>query len=255
MRNIKSKLKSVLMLATILWIWQVASTAVNKELFLPSPVKTYEAIKSLFANYGIFKHLGATFGRVTVAIFITGVISFPLGMAIAWCKPVQAIFGPIVKTLRFIPVTVFSPMLVLLLGIDEGMKITFLVVATLFSFLPAVIQTCSEVNERIKETAYTMGFSYVRTIVHVLFPYVLPSLVQSLITTYGVGWTFVVIAEVTNAQYGLGHLMYINSARGRTAMVYAAIIIISVVSFLFDKFGTSITKKIFKWRYRDEECA
>lgn len=248
----KKRLKKVFFLVCVIFVWWLGSKIVNKSLFLPSPLETFQMIGTLFETGAFFKHLGSSFYRVTAGVLIAAMISIPLGMAIAWYKPVAAVFKPIVDSLRYIPVTCFSPMLVLLLGIDEKMKVTFLVIASLFSFLPTVIQECSDPIDKLKETAYTMGFSYDRMLLHCFIPYVTPSLLQSLITLYGVGWTYVIIAEVNNTQYGLGHLMYIGSARGRTAMVFAAIVIIIVVSFVFDKLGNFIVKKCFKWRYDDE---
>lgn len=248
----KKAFKKVIFIACVIAIWWLASLIVNKSLFLPSPMETFAMIINFFETGVFFKHLGASFFRVTTGILIAAVISIPLGMLIAWYPPVNRVLKPVVDSLRYIPVTCFSPMLVLLLGIDEKMKITFLVIAAFFSFLPTVIQTCSEPIDKLKETAYTMGFSYSRMLLHCFIPYVTPSILQSLITLYGVGWTYVIIAEVNNTQYGLGHLMYIGSARGKTAMVFAAIVIIIVVSYLFDKIATTIVKKAFKWRFSDE---
>ncbi len=251
-KGLNENIINVFIVIAIVVLWIVGSKVVNNSLFLPTPKETIDAIKTLFETGAFWKHLGYTFLRVTIAILITGVISVPVGMAIAWYKPINKIFNPVIKALRYIPVTAFSPIMVLLLGIDEEMKISFLVIATMFSFLPTVIQTCAdESNERLKETAYTMGFSYTRTILHVLIPYITPSLLKSFVTLYGVGWTFVIIAETTNTQYGLGHLMYIGSARGRTDTVFAAILIIVVVSFIFDKVANFIIEKNFAWRYKD----
>ena len=252
MKRIGKNITGLLILIGIILIWIFSSSIINNSLFLPTPKETINAIVVMYQTGALWKHLYATFMRVTIAVCITGVISVPLGMAIAWYKPINTIFNPIIKALRFIPVTAFSPIMVLLLGIDEKMKISFLVIATMFSFLPTVIQTCmDDANKRLKETAYTMGFSYTRTLFHVLMPYLIPSLLKSFITLYGVGWTFVIIAEVTNTQYGLGHLMYIGSARGRTDTVFAAILIIVVVSFLFDKIANYIINKKYSWRYKD----
>lgn len=249
----KKALNKILFLGCVIAIWWIGSEIVNKSLFLPSPLETFNMIVELFETGAFFKHLGSSFIRVTSGVVIAALISIPLGMAIAWFKPVSRICKPVVDSLRYIPVTCFSPMLVLLLGIDEKMKVTFLVIAGLFSFLPTVIQTCSEPIDKLKETAYTMGFSYHRMLLHCFIPYITPSLLQSFITLYGVGWTYVIIAEVNNTQYGLGHLMYIGSARGKTAMVFAAIVIIIVVSFLFDKLANMIVKRTFKWRFSDEK--
>ena len=249
----KKTTKKVLFVVIIIVLWWGASIAVNKSLFLPSPKDTMNVVIDLITTGAFFKHLGASFLRVTAGICISAIISVPLGMAIAWNKTVNKLLRPIVDSLRYIPVTCFSPMLVLLFGIDEKMKITFLVIAGFFSFLPTVIQTCSEPIDKLTETAYTMGFSYPRMLWHCFIPYITPSLIQSFITLYGVGWTYVIIAEVNNTQYGLGHLMYIGSARGRTAMVFAAIVIIIVVSYVFDKISNFIIKGAFKWRFEDNE--
>lgn len=254
MQRINKKIISLLVFITVVLIWTISSTIINNNLFLPTPKKTFEAIISMYQSNVLWKHLGATFMRVTFSILITGIISIPLGMAISWYKPINIVFSPIIKALRYIPVTAFSPILILLVGIDEEMKISFLVIATLFSFLPVVVQSCTDDgNERLKETAYTMGFSYTRCILHVLIPYLTPSLLKSFITLYGVGWTFVIIAESTNTQYGLGHLMYVSSARGRTDSVFAAIVLIIIVSFLFDKLANLIINKKFAWRFKNGE--
>lgn len=244
--------KKVGFLLAMIVIWWALSIIINKSLFFPSPTETWAVIMDLFTTKVFFKHLSASFLRVTSGVCIATAISVPLGMVIAWNKNVNKVLSPIVNSLRYIPVTCFSPMLVLLFGIDEKMKITFLVIACFFSFLPTVIQTCSEPLERYTETAYTMGFSYPRMLWYCLIPYITPSLIQSFITLYGVGWTYVIIAEVNNTQYGLGHLMYIGSARGRTAMVFASIVIIVVVSYAFDKISSFIVKKAFKWRFYNE---
>ncbi len=244
----KKVITKISFLLAIIAIWWLLSLLVNKSLFLPSPLETFQMIGTLFETGAFFKHLGSSFARVTAGVVIATLISTPIGMLIAWCAPVKKVLKPVVDALRYVPVTCFSPMLVLLLGIDESMKITFITIAALFSFLPTVIQACTEPIDKLEETAYTMGFSYPRMLLHCFIPYITPSLIQSFITLYGVGWTYVIIAEVNNTQYGLGHLMYIGSARGKTAMVFAAIVIIIAVSYIFDKVGTWVTKKCFAWK-------
>lgn len=249
----KKALKSVLYIGCILILYEIASKIVNKSLFLPSLGELVKMFGTLSETNVLFKHLGSSFLRVTAGVLIASAISIPLGMAIAWYKPVRAIFKPIVDSLRNIPPTCFSPILVLILGIDESMKITYVAIAVAFSFLPTVIQTCMDPAEKLKETAYTMGFNYNRMLLHCFIPYITPSLIKAIILSYSVGWTYVILAEVNNTQYGLGHLMYIGSARGKMAMVFASMIIIVVVGIVFDKIANKIVNKAFAWRFNDEK--
>lgn len=249
----KKVFKVVVFAGCFLFIWWIASKIVNKSLFLPSPIETFSMIAELFKTGTFFKNLGSSFLRVTAGIVIAALISIPLGMGIAWFKPVSSIFKPVVDSFKYIPPTSFQPMLVLMLGIGEEMKVIFIAIAALFSFLPTVIQTCSEPIDKLKETAYTMGFSYKRMLVHCFIPYIMPSMLQSFITLYSVGWTYVILAESSNTKFGLGHLMYIGSARGRTATVFAAIVIVAVAGFAIDKLANKLVRHAFKWRFIDEK--
>ena len=253
----KKVIQNIVFIVSLLCIWWLVSKIVNKSLFLPSPVATFEVILEMTKNGTIWKHLGSSFKRVTIGICAAAIVATPVGMLISWNKTVNKLLNPVVSSLRYVPVTCFSPMLVLLFGIDEQMKIIFIFIAGFFSYLPTVIQTASdpsETNEKLKETAYTMGFSYPRMLWYGLIPYITPSLLQSFISLYAVGWTYVIIAEVNNATYGLGHLMYIGSARGRTATVFAAIVVIVAVSYIFDKVATTIIRHVFKWRFIEDEA-
>jgi NitT/TauT family transport system permease protein len=71
---------------------------------------------------------------------------------------------------------------------------------------------------------------------------------------YGIGWTYIAVAETVNAKYGLGFIIQQSSSRGRTDLVFMAIITIIIISVLFDNISKLLVKKIFKWRYLDD-CA
>ncbi len=255
MKKLSKRAYSVIYVVCIILLWSLWSAITNKELFAPSPRSTLNVIIELFNTGAFFKHLWASFLRVTVGILIATAVSVPLGMLMSWCTPVGKLLKPIVDSLKFAPVTCFQSLLVLYLGIGEQMKIGLVTIACIFSFLPTVIQTCLDSTDetvKLKETALTMGFSYPRMLLHCLIPYITPTLVESFVNLYAVGWTYVVIAETNNTQYGLGHLMYIGGARGKTNMVFAAIITLFVFSMIFNKLATWITRKVFKWRIEDE---
>jgi ABC-type nitrate/sulfonate/bicarbonate transport system permease component len=70
---------------------------------------------------------------------------------------------------------------------------------------------------------------------------------------YGIGWTYIVIAETVNAKFGLGHLINVATSRGRTDQVFVVLIIIILFSYLFDTLCSYIIERIFKWKYTGRE--
>ena len=74
-------------------------------------------------------------------------------------------------------------------------------------------------------------------------------MLNSFIMMYGIGFTYIAVAETVNAKFGLGWIIQQSSSRGRTDMVFMAIIVIMVISVLFDFIAKKAVKKAFKWRY------
>lgn len=54
---------------------------------------------------------------------------------------------------------------------------------------------------------------------------------------------------MSKEKYGLGYIIQQSSSRGRTDLVFMAIIVIMIISVIFDFSAKWLVKHIFKWRY------
>lgn len=248
----KKMIKNAILFIAILIIWIIASQNANP-LFLPSINSVIENFITLFTNGMLLNSIWISFYRITLATIISIVISLPLALLVYSNKTIDQILTPITNVLRYIPVTAFYPLLILWVGINEKMKITFLFCATFFYFLPSIILCIKEVDARLIDTGYTMGMNKYEIIRKIVLPYTLPSIYKSILMMYGIGWTYIVVAEMTNATSGLGYLINIGSARGRTDMVFMAIITIMIISYIIDKLGTRYIENKFKWKFKSEK--
>jgi NitT/TauT family transport system permease protein len=240
--------KGCLLIVIIIFIWSILDNYSNP-LFLPKFETVISTLQELILNGMLFESIKTSFMRITIAILIATGISIPIGLLIANYKIIDNIVTPITNSIRYIPVTVFYPLLIMWLGIDEKMKITFLFLATFFYFLPTVVLIVKDTNKDLIDTAQTMGMNSFQVMLKVLLPYSLPLICESLIMMYGIGWTYVIIVEVVNAHAGLGHIINLGTARGRTDLVFVSIIAILVISKIFDVIGNKLIKKAFKWKY------
>jgi NitT/TauT family transport system permease protein len=230
----------------------VGSRHINP-IFLPSPQKVFETFVLLVFNGELGYSLLASLQRITIATCLSMLISVPIGLLTINFKFWDDLITPITGFLRFIPPTAFYPLLILTVGIDESMKISFLFLATFVYFLPSVVLALKEIDEHAVEAANVDGAGSVGMMTKIQLPMALPVICESFLMMYGIGWTYVIIAETINAKHGLGHLMNIASARGRTDIVFVAIFVIIVISFLFDSFGNHLIRKGFKWKFVQEE--
>ena len=129
------------------------------------------------------------------------------------------------------------------------MKIVFLFIATFVYMMPSVILCLEEVSNDLIDTGLTIGMGKLQTIWRIQIPASLPSVLNSFIMMYGIGFTYISVAETINAKYGLGFIIQQSSSRGRTDLVFMAIIVIMVISVVFDFTSKWLVRHIFKWRY------
>ena len=232
-------------------MWSIVAAQVNP-LFIPNPTKVFEAFVEVIKSGSLLTALQYSFLRITIATFISALIAIPVGILIYNVRPLHDFVYPVISAMRYIPVTAFYPLLIMWFGIDEIMKIAFLFIATFVYMMPSVMLALEEVNPDLIDTGLTIGMNRMQTITRIQIPATMPSLMNSFIMMYGIGWTYIAVAETVNAKYGLGFIIQQSSSRGRTDLVFMSIITIIIVSVLFDNISKRLVKKIFKWRYLDD---
>ena len=208
-----------------------------------------KSLEELTAMLELIKAIEYSFLRITAATFISGAIAFPIAILVYNSRIAKDILNPMISVMRYIPVTAFYPLLIMWFGIDEMMKIVFLFIATFVYMMPSVVLCLEEVNNDLIDTGLTIGMSKLQTIWRIQIPASLPGVLNSYIMMYGIGFTYIAVAETINAQYGLGYIIQQSSSRGRTDLVFMAIIVIMIISVIFDYVSKWLVKKIFKWRY------
>lgn len=221
----------------------------SNPLFLPKPLSVFQDFKTLITNGMLLNSIWNSFCRITIATTLACVVSIPLGLLMFSFKSIDKMISPFIQIVRYFPANAFYPLLILWLGIDNKMKIMFLFLVTFVYFLPSITFCIKDVDMRIVDTGYTMGMNKFNVITKIVLPYTAPSIAKNILMMYGMGWTYIPIAEMVNTTSGLGYLINIGSARGRTDMVFTAIITIIIISYLIDSLGNQSIRKVFSWKF------
>lgn len=240
--------KNILILCGIFFIWKMVSVRVNP-VFIPDPVDVFRDFVMVLKNGMLLKAVKYSFMRISVAALLSAILSIPIGILIHNYKIFNELLNPIISVLRYIPITAFYPLLIMWFGIDEVMKIVFLFIATFVYMMPSVMLALGDIKRDLIDTGLTLGMSKTQTILKIQIPASLPGIINSFIVMYGIGFTYIAVAETVNAKYGLGYIIQQSSSRGRTDMVFMAIIVIICISIVFDTIASSVVRKVFRWKY------
>lgn len=244
-------IKKIFLLIIVIATWQILSLIFNP-IFVPSPTAVLTDFIESILNGSLFIAIKYSFLRITCATLISAVVAIPIGLLVYNSRIAKDFLYPIISITRYIPVTAFYPILIMWFGIDELMKIVFLFIATFVYMMPSVLLSLDEINQDLVDTGLTMGMSKFQIITKIQIPTIMPSLMNSFIMMYGIGWTYIAVTETINAKHGLGFIIQQSTSRGRTDLVFMAIITIMAISVLFDSISKSAVRHIFKWRYIDD---
>jgi len=215
---------------------------------VPPPSRVFATILELARSGELTRHILATLYRVGLG-FVLGVVAGTLLGAIAgYWSLARRLLDPTVQALRAIPSIAWVPLFILWLGIFETSKVALIAVGVFFPVYLGVMGAILSVDRKIVEVGRIFRLSGPAMIRRILLPAVLPAYVVSLRVGLGLGWMFVVAAELMGASEGLGYLLIDGQQLGKPAQIVAAIVIFAIVGKLTDWLIEAATAPLLRWQ-------
>src|SRR5207248_3780035 len=146
---------------------------------------------------------------------------------------------------------VFVPLTLAWFGLSETQKVGFLFIGCFVALLPLVIKDIADVPAAYLDVAVTKGATQWQLVRHVLFPVAQANIWDHLRAVYGVGWGWIILAEVVNAERGLGYLIDVSNRRGHTNAIFAIIIIIVLIAISCDQLWRLSGRVLFPYANRE----
>ncbi len=252
--RLESVLFTILLPLAILLAWFLG-TGVNFKggtILAPYFFPPYEQIGSAGVNLyqGNHLQLGILYSvaRILISTLISSAISIPLAIVMSSNEVCRSLFDFIVK-LRYLPAFALLPLIIIVAGVEEADKISFLVVSITLFLLPSAILALDAVPDQLIDTARTLGASEFQVVRRVLIPAALPDIFQSFVIINGIGWNALMVAEIINARHGLGFILNMSRYRGQMDAVIFTLLIIYLIAVIMDSGIKYAIRKFFRWKY------
>jgi sulfonate transport system permease protein len=217
---------------------------------VPPPSVIYATFSDLYATGELQRHVLVTTLRVAAG-FAIGVGAGTVVGAICGSFPLwRRLLDPTMQALRAIPSIAWVPIFVLWFGIFETSKITLIAVGVFFPVYLGVMGAIMSVDRKLVEVGRAFRLSEVEMVRRILLPAVLPSYVIALRSGLGLGWMFVVAAELLGASEGLGYLLIDGQQLGKPAEIVSAIVAFAVIGKITDWLIVIATAPFLRWEDR-----
>ena len=247
---------SVLGWLLLLGLWS-AVTALGwvNPFILPSPMKVLASYGELLTEKNLVFHTGYSIFVNFSGYLQAMILAVPLGFLIGLVPFFRNLIVRQIEAVRFTPLPALTGIFMALFGIGLNLKVQFLAVGIFVYLLPAIVQRIDEIKtdshlQALKMTMKTLNASTWQSLRHFYIPSVLSRFFPDVINLVAVSWTYIVIAELLNAQGGLGYLIYLASNRSsHIEQVYAVVILIILIGLVQDRLLKWLDRVLFKFKY------
>jgi NitT/TauT family transport system permease protein len=234
---------------TILLLWILVSSrlADGGTTLVPSPGRTFAALRDMWATGDLQEDFLASTRRILIGYSISVALGVVFGLAIGTFFSVQAFFEPQFGFLRYIPATALLPVFLLWLGIGENPKIWLIVIGTVFFNILMVADVVRAVPRELINASYTLGAGRGRILRKVLLPHSVPGIIDVARINLAAAWLMLVVAELLAAQEGLAfQIMRAQRARAVDKM-FALLIVFGVIGLVSDLFLRWLRDRVAPW--------
>jgi len=233
-----------------LWLYLTRGQSENRiisPLILPSPLEVLLSFKSLWFEAELSRSIVASTLRVVGGFVIALLIAFPLGVLMGAFTNIKALFSPLATFGAYLPIPTLVPLTMSLFGIDEFQKIMFLALAFFVYLLPLFVKAVDAVDQVYLQTAYTLGAGRWQVLRRVLLGISLPQVVHAMRLGFGIGWTYIILAEMVAADRGLGYITIVAQRRGPREHIYLVLLVIVLIAFITDKIWAWLERALFPY--------
>jgi NitT/TauT family transport system permease protein len=249
--DIPKPLNTALIVTSIglpLLLWWLVTTLGNVDpKFLPSPAQVLEAFGRLWSTRELLKDTVASLWRVSVGFLLAVIFSIPVGVLMGSFASIRALLEPLFGLMRYMPAPAFIPLLILYQGIGEEPKITLIFIGVFFFNSLMVMDTVKFVSKDLIEATYMLGGNRLETLTQVIFPHVLPGILDACRINLAAAWQLVIVSELIAATEGLGRRISVAGRFLKTDEIFVGLIVIGVIGLAFDLLFQYFLRVSCKW--------
>jgi NitT/TauT family transport system permease protein len=241
--------KPTIAIIAFLAVWEAAPRlGLVDKVFLPPFTEVAATFLTLGGNGQLWEHVSASLTRALTGFAIAVIVTIPLGIAIAWYRPVAEFLNPILELFRNTAALALLPVFILILGIGETSKVALVIYASSFPILLNTITGVRTVDPLLIKSAQSLGLSAIRLFQKVILPAAVPSIFTGLRMAAASSILVLIAAEMVGAKAGLGYLITAAQLNFQIPNMYAGILAIAIVGLVFNAILEFIERRLSRWR-------
>lgn len=224
-----------------------------KEYLLPPPSKVW--IEFIKRAPTVMASAWVTTQEIVAGYLLAVVVSVPLALAIASSRFMENAVYPVVVFLQIIPKIAIAPLFIIWFGFGFTPKVLLVFLLSFFPIVVASIAGFKSLDPDVMDFARTTGASRAKMFLRIRLPQALPDIFTGLKVGAALAATAAVVAEFVASDKGLGYLLLQYNGQLDTPMVFATIVLLSLIGLAVYYVVELIERIAIPWHVAKQSAA
>jgi len=221
---------SVALLVVFLAAWQWGPGLLGIPPFIIPPLSmVYHEFLRMLAVSALMTHTGITAAEVIVGFVLGSLLGAFFGYVLGMSPTAEFALSPYILALQIAPKVAFAPLFILWMGFTVYPKILVAILIVFFPVMVNVLSAIRTVDPDLINLARAFKATRAQIFWKIEFPASLPPLFAGLRIASTLAVVGVVVGELVGGNMGLGYLLSFGEGQANTAMVFVAILMLTLV--------------------------
>ncbi|GAB4189465.1 MAG: ABC transporter permease [Roseiflexaceae bacterium] len=237
-----------LSLVALIAFWKLIVEVRNYPAFiLPAPDAVLKRLIDELSGGTLLHHSALTLVESLAGFLIALAVSLVLGYLLAHMPALERIVTPQLAATQAIPIVAVAPLIILWVGADLRAKILVAALVTFFPILSSTIVALRSVPREVIEMARISGANSWQVLRFIELPLALPGIFGGVKSGLALATTGAVVGEFVGGRDGLGALINISRGLFDTPLMFAALAMLALITFVYFLTATLLERLLVRW--------
>ena len=242
----KKGLYLVALPAALVLLWWVLTIG-NDSFWVPKPAELVRTFRDVWIGPRFRSDVLPSMLRLLVGLVIAIVVGVALGVAIGSSRVLRRLSEPVLEFFRAIPPPVLVPILMVLVGVNNTMKVFVIAAGCIWPILLNTIEGVRATDEVLSDTAKVYGIRGPSRITMLTLPAASPFYIAGIRQALSIGLILMVISEMFASSSGLGFTIVQFQRSFAVPEMWSGIVLLGLIGVFLAAIYSFIERRVLRW--------
>jgi ABC-type nitrate/sulfonate/bicarbonate transport system permease component len=232
-------------IALILLWWVLTLGEVN--FYTPKPGQLVQTFFDVWFSDRFFDDVLPSLSRLAIGVIVAILLGIVLGTLIGSVRWLRQLFEPLLEFFRAIPPPVLVPLLLLLVGANDQMKILVIISGALWPVLLNTVEGVRAVDDVLGDATRVYGIRGFARIRYLVLPSASPQIMAGVRQCLSIALILMVISEMFASSSGLGFTIIQFQRSFAIPEMWSGIVLLGLIGIGLSLIFQFVERRILHW--------